>query len=165
MQVTRNFFLAIIVDAFVDVKTECDEMQVTRNFFADIFSLPRSWHLHRKYELPARHALCRFLHEAWDAIDAAKEGRDDADGPPLLEPDRLLRHFGEHLKPGFCHLFCRVDRLSKTPVVEFAPKDGQDARQRLSSDLSDLLPKTPCKKVNVIPDLKPDAVLPNTVSD
>ncbi|CAE7233740.1 PKD2L1 [Symbiodinium sp. CCMP2592] len=71
--VCRTAFNAIIVDAFVDVKSECDDLQCTRNVFADFCSIPRSWHLHRKYRLPARHSLCHFLDEALDAFEEERE--------------------------------------------------------------------------------------------
>ncbi|CAE7942203.1 pkd2, partial [Symbiodinium sp. KB8] len=160
-----NFFLAIIVDAFVDVKSECDDLQCTRNVFSDFCSIPRSWHLHRKYGLPSRHSLCRFLGEALDAFEEERERRDSSDSaekPPLLEAQRLLDKFGEDLKPGFCHLLCRVEALSRAPVIHLTKQSSDTVTSFRTEHAED---KLAFRKVQLLQGQKPDSVIPHALAD
>lgn len=55
-----NFFLAIIVDAFVSVK-EDNADSVAQSFPADLFGLARTWYQRRRWKWPPRGALLDFF--------------------------------------------------------------------------------------------------------
>merc|ERR1719160_3055 len=57
-----NFFLAIIVDSFVDVKNELDHKYVTENiFWWDCYDTILSWIYYRKKGWPTRHKIILML--------------------------------------------------------------------------------------------------------
>eukprot|EP00928_Gymnodinium_smaydae_P003482 TRINITY_DN11245_c0_g1_i3.p1 TRINITY_DN11245_c0_g1~~TRINITY_DN11245_c0_g1_i3.p1 ORF type:complete len:882 (+),score=150.35 TRINITY_DN11245_c0_g1_i3:109-2754(+) len=47
-----NFFLAIVVDAFNDIKREVDLLVVERSFVVDLVEVPRTWSLNLRYQWP-----------------------------------------------------------------------------------------------------------------
>jgi hypothetical protein len=62
-----NFLLAIIVDAFVDVKEENKENQCVRHFLTDVFGVFPDLYRTRKYRWPSKSALIQFFQEFKEA--------------------------------------------------------------------------------------------------
>ena len=63
-----NFFLAIIVDAFVEVKEGCGQLRCTQSFFRDLTSMVWTLYLQRRYKLPPPKRLAT-LASKFDDID------------------------------------------------------------------------------------------------
>ncbi|CAL1159747.1 unnamed protein product, partial [Cladocopium goreaui] len=117
-----NFFLAIIVDAFVDVKNYTGELRVTQSFFSDLCWMPWSAYLHRKYKLPPRKKLVKYFTEALKSYNSAEKGAENNSGFPLLSARALIEEFGVEEAP-ICQWLCHIEKLSTVPLIHYHTSD------------------------------------------
>ncbi|CAE7708978.1 pkd2, partial [Symbiodinium pilosum] len=134
-----NFFLAIVVDAFVAVKDEYDKLFCTYNFCYDLGTIPRCVYTHFKLKLPGRKPFIKYLEESVQHLKEVKKQEEQAKRkvghkgvrkpapapaadpslPLLLPAKRILEEFPGFTEQSLCHLLCRVEKLSATPVIFF----------------------------------------------
>ncbi|CAE6928644.1 GIP [Symbiodinium natans] len=144
-----NFFLAIVVDAF----DEYDKLHCTYNFIYDLGQVPRSLYMHFKLKHPGRKRFIRWLEEALDAIKEVKKQQEqvrkrsghkgvrhkappptatsDPSLPPLIPAQKILDEFDGFTEASLCHLLCRVEKLSTTPVIFYveAHEDNNEPKE------------------------------------
>jgi len=160
-----NFFLAIVVDAFVAVKDEYDKLHCTYNFIYDVGMIPRSLYMHFKLKLPGRKKFIAYLEESLENI---KEVRKQAEQkarkkvghkgvrhqePPPAEPSggpltmpakKMLEEFQGFSEASLCQLLCRVERLSSTPLI-FYVEEAYDNEHNEPREVEDI-PEEPSVK-------------------
>jgi len=134
-----NFFLAIVVDAFVSVKDEYDKLHCTYNFLFDLCTVPRSIYMQSKLKLPSRKPFRDYLVGAIEALKKAKKMNKDKkdDGMPLLLPARnILAEFDGLAEASLCQMLCRVEKLSNTPMIFYVAGEEQDDEGILNDKLA-----------------------------
>eukprot|EP00435_Cladocopium_sp_Y103_P028877 s896_g7.t1 len=127
-----NFFLAIIVDAFVDVKNSTGELRVTQSFFSDLCLMPWSAYLHRKYKLPPRKKLVTYFTEALKTYNSAEKGAENSGGFPLLSARALVEEFGVEEAP-VCQWLCHIEKISTVPLIHYHGEEGVASRDLVES--------------------------------
>ena len=135
-----NFFLAIIVDAFVEVKENCSQLRCTQSFFEDLRSMAGALYLQRRYKLPASKRLVKFLSETLKGFEAVPKGSESEGKPPLFSAEALRSEFGLE-EAAVCHWLCRIESMSSVPLVhvqyhadvhdEEPPKPAQDEKKEV----------------------------------
>lgn len=118
-----NFFLAIIVDAFVDVKNESGQLRCTQSFFTDLASMAVSLRFQRKYKLPPRKALVKYLTEMLATLKREK-GEAGKDGQfPLVSAQAILDEFGVK-ETDVVHWLVWMESLSTVPLIHYHQEDN-----------------------------------------
>ena len=112
-----NFFLAIIVDAFVEVKENCGQLRCTQSFFKDLCSMAGTLYLQRRYKLPASKLLVKFLSESLKGFEAVPKGSESEGNPPLFSAEAIRSEFGLE-ESAVCHWLCRIESMSSVPFVQ-----------------------------------------------
>ena len=120
-----NFFLAIIVDAFVEVKESCGQLRCTQSFFKDLWSMAGPLYLQRKYKLPASKRLVKFLSESLKGFEAVPKGSEREGNPPLFSAEAIRSEFGLE-ESAVCHWLCRIESMSSVPLVHVQYPDDVD---------------------------------------
>eukprot|EP00438_Fugacium_kawagutii_P023655 Skav206419 [mRNA] locus=scaffold292:360054:374362:+ [translate_table: standard] len=120
-----NFFLAIIVDAFVEVKDNCGQLRCTQSFFRDLCSMAWTLYLRRRYKLPASKRLVTFLAEGLMAFDKLPKGGEEKF--PLFPASSIVTEFGVE-EIAVCHWLCWIESLSTVPLVHYhsGDEDNED---------------------------------------
>ena len=122
-----NFFLAIIVDAFVDVKNDCGTLRITQSFFRDLWTMLPSSYFQRKYKLPARKKMVKYLSEVLEAFKRVPKGSDDPTNQgqfPLISGEALVAEFDLD-KEAFCRWICWLETLSTVPFIHYHQESNQ----------------------------------------
>ncbi|CAL1160030.1 unnamed protein product [Cladocopium goreaui] len=120
-----NFFLAIIVDAFVEVKDNCSQLRCTQSFFEDLCSMAGTLYLQRRYKLPASKRLVKFLSESLKGFEAVPKGSESEGKPPLFSAEAIRSEFGLE-ESAVCHWLCRIESMSSVPLVHVQYPDDVD---------------------------------------
>ena len=89
-----NFFLAIIVDAFVEVKESCGQLRCTQSFFKDLWSMAGTLYLQRKYKLPASKRLVKFLSESLKGFEALSRDLRLMENFLFFQPKQFAQNLG-----------------------------------------------------------------------
>eukprot|EP00928_Gymnodinium_smaydae_P025290 TRINITY_DN20198_c0_g2_i1.p1 TRINITY_DN20198_c0_g2~~TRINITY_DN20198_c0_g2_i1.p1 ORF type:complete len:863 (-),score=95.27 TRINITY_DN20198_c0_g2_i1:374-2905(-) len=124
-----NFFLAIVVDAFVDVKASNEALKATNGFFWDLMlTIAAVWQsiVHR---LPTNKVLLAYFKKACDEASESKtamtlrsklqESKTESE-PVLIEGTQILADFGSSLtKISLSHLLCRVQTISHDRLLVY----------------------------------------------
>lgn len=125
-----NFFLAIIVDAFVEVKEACGQLQCTKSFFSDLCSMTLSLHLQRKHRLPPRKKVIKYLTDSLETYNLQK-GEEKAQNAkcPLVPARDFARDFGL-TEEAVSHWLCRVESFSSMQVIHFQEFFSQETETK-----------------------------------
>lgn len=141
-----NFFLAIIVDAFVDVKNDCGTLRCTQSFFRDLCTMVASSYFQRKYKLPPRKRLVQYLTEVMDDFNRRPKGEQTEEGKfPLLPAEAIVSEFGVD-KTGLTHWLCWIETMATVPVVHYHC-EGNEGTQSQPVDKEDI-PEEARSKLN-----------------
>eukprot|EP00931_Biecheleriopsis_adriatica_P027109 TRINITY_DN16357_c0_g1_i4.p1 TRINITY_DN16357_c0_g1~~TRINITY_DN16357_c0_g1_i4.p1 ORF type:complete len:854 (+),score=141.78 TRINITY_DN16357_c0_g1_i4:42-2603(+) len=122
-----NFFLAIIVDAFVDVKSDNERLIATRGFVDDICHLPYAAYMAMKYKIPSTKRLGTYFSQVIaqrkeEVAEHVKLKRKSEQGVELdvqeewsaeVSFNEILEAFpGELSEDSLCMLLSRLQLLS-----------------------------------------------------
>ena len=123
-----NFFLAIIVDAFVEVKEGCGQLRCTQSFFRDLTSMVWTLYLQRRYKLPPPKRLAKCFDQSLRAFQSVSKGETAGnDGKfPLFSAEVLVTEFGLD-QSAVCHWLCWLESLSSAPFVHYHHHDEDEA--------------------------------------
>eukprot|EP00928_Gymnodinium_smaydae_P025289 TRINITY_DN20198_c0_g1_i3.p1 TRINITY_DN20198_c0_g1~~TRINITY_DN20198_c0_g1_i3.p1 ORF type:complete len:864 (-),score=121.85 TRINITY_DN20198_c0_g1_i3:123-2513(-) len=126
-----NFFLAIVVDAFVDVKASNEALKATHGFFWDLLlTIAAVWQkvVHR---LPTNKVLLAYFKNACDEAAESKTAmtlrtslkmqRSTTENEPVtIEGTQILADFGSTMnKKSLSHLLCRVQTISQSRLLVY----------------------------------------------
>jgi len=128
-----NFFLAIVVDAFADIKEESNSSEVVGNFFNDIFDVFVSLMQSYRYGWPPRVALEHFLQDVQSRYeeglnwlgkldDETTTPYQEEEKVPVCYPEQLLNAFPKEFKNDdqlavfICHYYNKLPRLLRRRV-------------------------------------------------
>ena len=126
-----NFFLAIIVDAFVEVKENCSQLRCTQSFFKDLCSMAGTLYLQRRYKLPASKRLVKFLSESLTGFQALSKGSQTDGQFPLVSAEAIRSEFGV-TESAVCHWLCRLESMSSVPLVHYHHDEQNDEEPPLA---------------------------------
>lgn len=137
-----NFFLAIIVDAFVEVKDTCGQLRVTQSFFRDLCSMAGTLYLQRRHKLPAPKRLVTHLSEGLAGFSKAEEAEGKL---PLMSAEAMVSEFGLE-QSAVCHWLAWIESLSSVPLVHYHHEEADEANVASEGDENLAVSKTPSKE-------------------
>lgn len=137
-----NFFLAIIVDAFVEVKDTCGQLRVTQSFFRDLCSMAGTLYLQRRHKLPPPKRLVTHLSEGLAGFSKAEEAEGKL---PLMSAEAMVSEFGLE-QSAVCHWLAWIESLSSVPLVHYHHEEADEANVASEGDENVAVSKTPSKE-------------------
>lgn len=153
-----NFFLAIIVDAFAEVKEDNAKLVVVQSFPADIVAVVRTQCLAAKYRWPSRARLHKFfqarLGDAEDGDDwfSSLEEEDSAEtkqgGMAVCTVDEFKAHFQEISEDTVAHILSHYLAKSKSVLVK---KPGAPRKEASSKPSLRMAAASNLERVHPIP--------------
>jgi hypothetical protein len=157
-----NFFLAIVVDAFADVKEENVKLETVQSFPTDCFDVIWTYYLTVKNKWPARRLLLGYFQDKLECSDLADEGVNSwINKLAFKDEEEAQDSDSKKVTCSWKDVVDNVEGLSDDTLAQilahyFAKTDKVICRNKLGKSLSKSLSKSK-SKFRVVPEDAPQA--------